>query len=108
MAPEWPQVLLAKGASTPAQLEWLRKLLANHILDCASRGECADECPLSSVKRARRQLAGQSSRRESQCGWHRQGRLRQPGSSAPLLAQLESPATIPAAAPRLVARHRAP
>jgi hypothetical protein len=35
----WPQVLLAKGASTPAQLEWLRKLLANHILDCASRGE---------------------------------------------------------------------
>jgi hypothetical protein len=35
----WPQVLLAKGASTPAQLEWLRKLLANYILDCASRSE---------------------------------------------------------------------
>jgi hypothetical protein len=35
----WPRILLTNGANTPAQLEWLRKRLANYILACASRGE---------------------------------------------------------------------
>jgi hypothetical protein len=39
----WPQVLLANGASTPAQLKRLRQRLADYILDCASGGEFDSE-----------------------------------------------------------------
>jgi len=35
----WPQVLLANGASTPTQLDWLKQRLANFIIACASQGE---------------------------------------------------------------------
>jgi len=35
----WPEVLIARGASTPAQLGWLRQTLAGYIIASARLGE---------------------------------------------------------------------
>jgi len=48
----WPQVLLANGASTPTQLDWLKQRLAKFIIACASQGEFNPEALKEAAVRA--------------------------------------------------------